>query len=123
VAAVRVLVCGSRGWRGSAVIAIELLHLPSGSIVMHGTAQGADQIAARIAESLDLEVEHCPADWKRHGRRAGIIRNLAMLDEKPDLVLAFWDGKSRGTKHTIREAKRRGIPVRVHLTASAKAAA
>ncbi len=34
-----------------------------------------------------------------------------MLESKPDLVLAFWDGQSRGTKHTITEARRRNIPV------------
>lgn len=110
----RVLVTGSREWTRRAVISLQLAKLPVGSIVMHGDARGADRIAAAIAESLDLVVEDYPADWKRYGRKAGILRNFDMLDAKPDLVLAFWDGTSRGTKHVIEEAERRGIPIEVY---------
>ncbi len=45
--------------------------------------------------------------------RAGIRWNLRMLDEQPDLVLAWWDGVSPGTKHMIEAAAARGIPVEV----------
>jgi hypothetical protein len=59
------------------------------------------------------------ADWKRDGRRAGILRNLRMLEfGKPDEVLAFWDGSSKGTAHMIREARKAGVPVRIILEAS-----
>ncbi len=75
---------------------------------------GADPIAHNVAVGLGWNVEPYPADWERHGRRAGHLRNLAMLDYPPDLVLAFWDGQSPGTRHTITEARRRGIPVEVH---------
>jgi hypothetical protein len=60
-----------------------------------------------------LKTLSIPADWKTHGRSAGPKRNLMMLDMKPDLVLAFWDGKSPGTKHLIENARKRGIPVRM----------
>lgn len=110
----RVLVCGSRDWSRLAKIAARMNALPDGSIVMHGGARGADRIAANYAEGLGLGVEEYRADWQRHGRKAGIVRNLDMLDAKPDLVIAFWDGGSRGTRHTIEEAERRGIPVEVY---------
>lgn len=42
-----------------------------------------------------------------------MIRNIEMLDQKPDLVLAFWDGASTGTGHTVAEAGKRGIPVEI----------
>ena len=58
-----------------------------------------------------------PADWSRHGRRAGVLRNLAMLDEQPTRVLAYHRAGSPGTTHTITEARRRGIPVVVHTRA------
>jgi len=112
---IRVLVCGSRKWRSTTRILARLASLPEGSVIMHGAAQGADRCADRAARGLDLEVEEYPADWKRDGKRAGILRNLDMLEAHPDLVLAFWDGKSRGTAHVIREAQRRGIPVEIHL--------
>lgn len=53
-----------------------------------------------------------PANWKL-GRRAGPIRNQLMLDQNPDKVIAFHDGRSRGTLHTITEARRRGISVEI----------
>jgi hypothetical protein len=111
---VRVLVCGSRDWNDQARIAARIVQLPEGTVVLHGTARGADIIAARYAEGLGYEVEHWPADWEKYGKRAGIVRNIDMLGSGVDLVIAFWDGKSRGTKHTFTEARRRGITVEVH---------
>ncbi len=110
----RILVCGSRDFKPESRIVSRIGQLPRGTTVIHGDARGADRIAARVAESLGMEVEAYPADWKRLGRRAGIERNLLMLDgADPDRVIAFWDGKSRGTAHTIREAEKRGLPVEV----------
>ncbi len=110
----RVLVSGSRDYPRLARVASRIGMLPPGTTVIHGDARGVDRYAATVAESLGFEVEAYPADWTHHGRRAGIERNLLMLDgADPDYVIAFWDGKSRGTAHTIREAKKRGIPVEV----------
>lgn len=110
----RVLICGSRSWADIHAIRMRLLRLPPTATVMHGGAPGADRTAAWLAEDFGFTVEEHPADWKTHGKRAGIIRNLEMLDQNPDLVIAFWDGESRGTAHTISAAKERGIPVEVH---------
>ena len=59
------------------------------------------------------EPQRFPADWDTYGKQAGFIRNIQMLDEKPDLVIAFQKNASRGTQHTINEARKRGIPVEV----------
>lgn len=109
----KVLVCGSRNWNVSSVIRRQLAQLPPGTLVIHGTAGGADRIAAQSCDSLKIKHRAYPADWKLHGQRAGILRNLEMLDEQPQLVLAFWDGVSRGTSHVISQARKRGI--RVHV--------
>ena len=109
----KVLVCGSRNWRDPDLIYNRLARLPRGTTVMHGSARGADRQAAAYARALGLTVEGYPADWEALGRRAGIVRNLQMLDEKPDLVLAFWDGESKGTWHAICAARERLIPVEV----------
>ena len=53
-----------------------------------------------------------PADWERHGRAAGPIRNEEMA-EVSDALIAFWDGKSRGTKSMIEIARRKGLQVAV----------
>lgn len=111
----RVLVCGSRRWHDRDRIGRRMFDLPPSdeTVVVHGAARGADRIAEQEAQKCGLFVEAHPADWERHGKRAGIIRNLEMLDSGVDLVIAFWDGRSSGTKHTMDEAHRRGIPVEV----------
>jgi SLOG family YspA-like protein len=111
----RVLVCGSRRWHDRDRIASRLADLPPSddTMVVHGAAQGADRIAEQEAQKLGLFVEAHPADWEQHGKRAGILRNIEMLDSGIDHVIAFHDGRSTGTQHTIDEARRRGISVEV----------
>ena len=109
----RVLVCGSRDWQRPAWIGARMAQLPKGSEILHGDARGADHDASMYAKALGFHARRFDADWKAEPRRAGIIRNLAMFDAQPDLVLAFWDGKSRGTAHVVAEAERRGIRLEV----------
>jgi hypothetical protein len=112
---VKVLVCGSRDWTDEDAIADVLAeYAPDYPTIIHGAARGADSIADRVAKTYGYTVKPFAADWYGMGRRAGIIRNLRMLDENPDLVIAFQINGSRGTQHTIDEARRRGIPVEVH---------
>ncbi len=112
-----VLVCGSRKFTDPFTISIaidkRMSELPVPTRILHGNAPGADRIAAAAGERHGHNVQPFLPDWKRDGRRAGILRNLRMLDEKPDLVIAYWNGVSKGTAHTISEARKRGIPVEV----------
>lgn len=118
---VTILVCGSRTWTDERVIREALdARMPYDALaddqlptVMHGNARGADRIAADVAVDLGFWVQAFPADWKRHGKAAGPIRNRQMLDAEPDVVLAFQVRNSRGTQDTVDEALRRGIPVYV----------
>jgi hypothetical protein len=118
---VKVLVCGSRDWTDPEPIRARLQRIIElwpwdldEPTVIHGDARGADTLAAGIALDLGFWVEAFPADWQTHGRRAGYLRNLLMLDQAPDLVLAFQRNGSRGTQHTIDQARKRGIPVEVY---------
>ena len=111
-----ILVCGSRTWTDPARIVRELRSRTENTVgtrIIHGNAIGADQLAGDAARQLGLSVRAYPAEWERYGKSAGYRRNTQMLDESPDLVLAFWDGQSKGTAHTIAEARRRGIPIHV----------
>jgi hypothetical protein len=114
-----VLVCGSRTWTDRETIWRRLRRLavddPDLEII-HGGAGGADSIAGEWAILAEIPVRVFPADWCRLGRRAGFVRNVEMLDEHPDLVVAFQRGGSPGTQHTIDEARRRGISVEVVTT-------
>jgi len=113
---VKVLVCGSRAWLDSGAIRARLAELPRGTTIIHGGARGADRLAETIAHSLGFDTQAFNADW--HGRgyydpAAGKKRNLRMLDQQPDLVIAFHKDGSTGTAHTIENAHARGIPVEV----------
>jgi hypothetical protein len=114
----RILVCGSRSFGkpmvARAVVTRELSKLDADTTtVIHGGADGVDVWADAAAWSFGMQTETWRADWEQYGKRAGILRNIAMLDSEPDLVLAFWNGFSKGTLHTITEARKRGIPTEV----------
>jgi len=69
-----------------------------------GTAKGADTIGKKWALERGYEVIEFPADWDKHGKAAGPIRNEEMVkfikDKKQNIVILFWDGTSSGTKNT-----------------------
>lgn len=122
----RVLCCGDRHWESFEIIERELKKLDKDTIIIQGCADGADKKCRYIARILYLKLLSSkdnhdvlnnpgfPANWKRYGRAAGLIRNIQMLDEgNPDLVLAFHTNieNSKGTKNMIEQAKKRGIKV------------
>lgn len=81
-------------------------------IIVSGHASGADALGERFAAEHNLPCELHPADWNRHGRAAGPIRNAEMAGVS-DALIAFWDGKSRGTASMIKLAKSKGLQVAV----------
>ena len=92
--------------------------------VLSGGATGADALGERYAAERGLQVLRFPADWDTHGNAAGPIRNRQMA-ENATMLIAFWDGESRGTKNMIDEARAHGfeafvkkIPSRKHSYAS-----
>jgi hypothetical protein len=120
-----IVACGSRSWIDASTIRHQLITLANKGInrrlvVVHGDCpKGADRL---IRETVELFGGGCmiqkvwPAHWEEHGKMAGFIRNVAMLDatvEQKAHVLAFWDGKSKGTLHTITEAAKRGRIVKI----------
>lgn len=109
----RVLVCGSRHYedRRHLETTLEQWNI---STLLEGGARGADRLARVYAEKRGIAIETFEAAWNEYGRSAGHIRNAKMVSEgKPQQVIAFWDGKSRGTKHMIEISRKAGIPVEV----------
>ena len=80
--------------------------------IVSGCARGADKLGERYAELRGYPVKRFPADWGNHGRAAGYIRNEEMA-EYSDALIAFWDGKSKGTQHMIRIAEEQGLKTRI----------
>lgn len=85
---------------------------PENVVIVSGHASGADALGERYGQERGLQLETYPADWKAHGRAAGPIRNAQMASVARTLI-AFWDGKSRGTKNIIDTATKRGLKVAV----------
>ena len=80
--------------------------------IVSGRAKGADTLGERYAKERGYDVKLFPADWKTHGRKAGFIRNKQMADYG-EMLIAFWDGKSSGTKNMIENAKKLGLIVHI----------
>lgn len=76
-------------------------YLPSGvTEIVSGGAKGVDEGAAAYAKKKGINLTEFLPEYSRYGRAAPLKRN-ALIAEYADMVLAFWDGKSKGTLHTI----------------------
>lgn len=73
--------------------------------IISGGAPGADTLAEKFAKENNIPFTKFKADWSTYGKFAGQIRNRLIIN-RADAVIAFWDWKSRGTKHSIETAKR-----------------
>ena len=116
----RILVCGGRDYDDPGKM-LQVLkdHLRPGDTLVHGDASGADRLAAWAAHLLDASGELCgeypitikphPANWEKHGKAAGPIRNQEMLDSGVDLVIVFPGGK--GTADMRKRALKAGVVV------------
>lgn len=111
----RLLVSGSREWDQPEIIQMVLTQawIEHGDdlVIVHGDCpRGADRIARDWARREGVADEPHPADWNKHGKAAGHIRNKEMVDTKPDVGIFFIRGESRGTRGCLRLTKEAGIP-------------
>jgi hypothetical protein len=111
----KVIIAGSRGVLDDNLVeeAVRRAGFPITEVVS-GTARGVDQLGERWAARHGIPVRRFPADWNRYGRSAGIRRNEQMLvyvhaASEGGALIAIWDGRSRGTRHTIEAAARMGV--------------
>lgn len=109
----RIAIVGSRGWADVEAIREFIDSLHASTVVISGGARGVDIMAIELAYGRGLKTEVYRADWDAYGPSAGYIRNKVLV-EKCDEVVAFWDGKSKGTKHTIDIARAAGKKVTVN---------
>lgn len=83
--------------------------------VIHGDAKGIDTLANEVALKFGIETTIFEANWRKYKKSAGPIRNAEMIDQNPDLVLAFTDslGSSLGTFDCVKQASEKGILAKV----------
>lgn len=111
----RLLVCGGRDFDDFGLMRDVLTEFEGGhagiTTLIHGGARGADALAEAWATMRRIPCAAFPADWSRHGKAAGPIRNQQMLDEgKPDYAIAFPGG--RGTDDMAERCIKAGVPLR-----------
>lgn len=106
---IRAIVCGGRDYADRETL-FKVLDGIRPDLVIQGAAKGADAMALEWCHSRMVECWNMPADWKKHGKAAGPIRNRRMIEEgRPDLVIAFPGGI--GTADMIRQAEEASIRV------------
>lgn len=82
--------------------------------IISGGAKGADSLGERYAREFGYKLKRFPADWNKYGKAAGPIRNKEMAlyaAEAKGVLVAFWDGSSRGTYDMITRAEEYGLEV------------
>jgi predicted Rossmann fold nucleotide-binding protein DprA/Smf involved in DNA uptake len=78
--------------------------------IVSGGAKGADSLVAKYAKANKILLEEHIPEWDKYGKSAGFKRNARIIDSC-DEVIAFWDGISKGTAHSVAYAKARNKPV------------
>ena len=83
--------------------------------IVSGGAQGIDTCARNCAQHYGLKLTEFLPKYERYGRSAPIKRNQEIIDYS-DMVIAFWDGVSRGTGHVIDQCFRRNKRLTIYMT-------
>jgi hypothetical protein len=110
---VKLAIVGSRNYPRLSLIDKLISQLPDDVEIVSGGARGVDRRAAYSAQKRGLKVTELEADWENLGKRAGYLRNVEIVNSA-DRVVAFWDGVSPGTKHSMRLAKQTGKPLTIY---------
>lgn len=82
--------------------------------IVSGGAKGVDTSAREYALAHGIKLTEFLPEYTKYGRSAPLKRNITII-EYSDIVLAFWDGKSRGTKFVIDNCRKLGVEVRVYI--------
>lgn len=82
--------------------------------IVSGGAVGVDQVAATFARENNIQLIEFLPQYEKFGRRAPLVRNIEII-KTSSLVLAFWNGQSRGTAFVVRKCREMGVPVRLFV--------
>ena len=116
----KIAIVGSRNWKHmdfSCDIICDLLHGRENEenfYIISGGAIGIDTQAEILAKKYHIETIIIKPEWNKYGKSAGFIRNKLIINEA-DYIIAFWDGKSKGTKHDIDLAIESKKPIDIYI--------
>ena len=109
----KIAIIGSRNFNNYKLLIETLIPYKTKiSLVVSGAAKGADSLGEKWAIENNIPTLIFPADWDKHGKRAGFIRNEDII-KNCDGVIAFWDGESKGTAHSLSLAEKFKKPIKL----------
>ena len=112
----KIIICGSRTFQDYGLLASTMdrltINLKYRIVVISGHALGVDRLGEKWAweSGLDRIVFH--PDYTTYGDKAPLVRNTEMVNEANALV-AFWDGRSKGTQDVLAKARKKGLKIRI----------
>jgi len=110
----RIIIAGTRSYKNQEFVNKKISHIikklskDNIEFVEGGEPTGVDRRGREFAIEHGFPYKTFEADWDKHNKAAGPIRNREMAEYGTHLI-AFWDGKSRGTKNMINEAEKKGL--------------
>ncbi|MBC8306892.1 MAG: DUF2493 domain-containing protein [Pelagibacterales bacterium] len=108
----KVAIIGSRGFDDYNLVEATMEEFHSTNFqtttLVSGGAKGADRLGEKWANNHNIPTKIFLAEWDKYGRAAGFIRNKDII-ANADYVIAFWDGESKGTKHSLDLCEKNGI--------------
>lgn len=87
---------------------------PDTTEIVSGGAKGIDTCAERYAKNHNIPIKIFLPKYEKYGRSATLKRNIEIIDYA-DTVLAFWDGKSKGTKFVINKCREKNKSIRIFI--------
>lgn len=116
----KIVIAGSRYFedykiiREYALYCLKQENLSDPICILSGGGRGVDACGERFSKEMGFQLKLFPADWNKYKRAAGPIRNKAMVQEA-DIVICFWDKKSKGTKSLIDFARKESKKVYIKI--------
>jgi hypothetical protein len=109
----KLAIIGSRTFNDYALLQQSLeKYRPKITLVVSGAARGADSLGEKWATVHGIQTQIFPADWDKYGKRAGFLRNENII-KTCDCAIAFWDGMSKGTAHSISLCEKYNKPYKI----------
>lgn len=102
------------GSRGLSVNDLERYLPEDVTEIVSGGARGIDTSARNYALAHNIKLTEFLPQYSLYGKKAPLIRNIEII-KYADIVFAFWDGTSHGTKYTIDNCKKLGVPVKIFM--------
>lgn len=115
----RIIVAGSREFTDYSLLKKNINNIIknySNVEIVSGTARGVDRLGEKYAREHMVDLKRFPADWNRYGKSAGYRRNEEMAQyssQEKGVLIAFWDGQSKGTNHMINIAKEYDLEIHI----------